>query len=89
MSDTHTTEGNGEVDPVTIDQIIGQLQNMDLLIQLNNQQYSPGLVEIITKRMSENLSIEQSLREWAAKPPKERYPYPERYKTVKSEVQPT
>ena len=89
MSDTDTTEGNGEIDPVTIDQIIGQLQNMDLLVQLNNQQYSPGLVKIIKERMDENEKIEKDLRTWASTAPKDRYPYPERYKHVVEEATPT
>jgi hypothetical protein len=85
MSDTDTAEGNGEIDSVTIDQIIGQLQNMDLLIQLNNEQYSPGLVDIIKTRIDENYKIEEELRKWAAQPPESRYPYPARYKAPTDE----
>jgi hypothetical protein len=87
MSDTDIANGNGEVDVVRIDEIIGELQNMKLLIQLNNEQYSPGLVAIITQRMSENLEIEKQLRKWASDPPNDRYPYPERYTKPTTEVQ--
>ncbi|KKN86552.1 hypothetical protein LCGC14_0267280 [marine sediment metagenome] len=70
---------NNEVDIKTLEEILGQLQEMTLLRSLNDQQYSPALVTIIKTRYDQNVVIEEELRKWAAMSPKERYPYPDRY----------
>lgn len=72
-------ETNGEVAVKTLEEILGQLQEMTLLRSLNDQRYSPALVTIIKTRYDQNVTIEEELRKWAAMTPDERYPYPARY----------
>ncbi len=69
----------GNVDDVTVEQVLAQLQQMDMLRDLNDTRYSPGLVDIIKNRYDQNVAIEGEFREWAALEEKEKYPYPKAF----------